>query len=131
MIGNEFHRKRFVEYGGTEKYWGERQCNKEKQGIITDEGHYGRYPSTILSFPIDKSSPDEEKAGTRTNSMIDFFILTYTNPNDIVLDITMNTGITISRCKLLGRKSIGIDISEKYCEISARRCSQAVMVLNP
>jgi DNA modification methylase len=29
--------------------------------------------------------------------------------------------------QLLGRKSIGIEIEEKYCEIAANRCRQSVM----
>ena len=32
--------------------------------------------------------------------------------------------------KKLNRRSIGIEISEKYCEIAAKRCSRSVMELN-
>lgn len=47
--------------------------------------------------------------------------------SDIVLDPYLGTGTTVRVCKNMNRKSIGIDISEKYCEIAAKRCAQMVM----
>ncbi len=53
-----------------------------------------------------------------------------TRPGDVVLDCFVGSGTTAVAAILEGRRYIGIDINEKYVEMSRRACARTVESLN-
>jgi len=52
------------------------------------------------------------------------FVGLHSAPGETVLDPLMGSGIALSAAKDLGRKSIGIELDERWCEIAARRLAE-------
>jgi DNA modification methylase len=56
-------------------------------------------------------------------------ILSWSNEGDVVLDPFNGSGTTTKMSRELGRKAIGIDINEDYCDIAVKRLAQRLLPL--
>ena len=79
------------------------------------------YPSSIVEFA---NCQDWQHPTQKPIDLFKYLLLTYSNAGDMVADPYCGAGTTLVAAKQLHRNAIGIEIEERYCEISARRLTQ-------
>jgi len=82
-----------------------------------------RVPSSVVFFNIARGVHPTQKP----LPLFEYLVTTYSNKADTILDPFLGSGTTAVAAKNLGRKCIGIEIEEKYCEIAAKRLAQEVL----
>lgn len=87
---------------------------------------YGEYKDKSR-FMIHPSTPNIDHPNEKPLVLIAKMIRLGSNVGHTVLDPFMGSGTTLVSAKDLGRKAIGVEIEEKYCEVAAKRLSQEVM----
>jgi DNA modification methylase len=55
----------------------------------------------------------------KPEALMSHLVTDFTDDGDTILDPFMGSGTTLVAAKRLGRKAIGIELEEKYCEIAA------------
>jgi 16S rRNA G966 N2-methylase RsmD len=83
----------------------------------------GKYGNDILKHDTLNFMKGPEKDHPCPKVMTLWHELLYKNKEQIILDPFIGSGTTGVVCEMLNRKWIGIEISEKYCEIAKKRIS--------
>ena len=100
-------------YGHVSKTFG-------NDGTTTD-----RYPRTIQRFSVvNNDDPIKWHPTQKPIELMEYFIKTYTNEGDLVLDNCMGSGTTGVACVRTNRKFIGIEKDEKYFNLASNRIEE-------
>ena len=115
-----------ITHGHPRKTASRKNVNSECYGDAIKMQHYdstSRYPRDVIIFPSDKQlislHPTQKPV-----SLCEYFIKTYSNENDVILDFTMGSGTTGIACLNTNRKFIGIEKDDKYFELAKSRIEQ-------
>jgi site-specific DNA-methyltransferase (adenine-specific) len=82
-------------------------------------GGTDRYPRDVLYFPvINNDDPLKFHPTQKPVSLIEYFIKTYSNPGDTILDNCMGSGSTCIACINTEREYIGIEFEEEYYNLA-------------
>ena len=97
--------------------------------------YYGRNPRNerfgiVLSWVLTERVPDYGHPATKPIRAWKRLLASVSREGMTVLDPFMGSGTTLRAAKDLGRKAIGIEIEEQYCEIAAKRMSQSVLAFD-
>ena len=99
---------------------------KVKTRIAWEDDGY-RFPLSIIQCNKYKTEASNFKNVHPTQkpvALLEYFIKTYTDEGDLVLDFTMGSGSTCVAAKQLNRNFIGIELEEKYYNIAKERCKE-------
>lgn len=96
--------------------------NYNRSGTVVTVNEGTRCPKTVQFFQRDKNKMHPTQ---KPVELMRYLIRTYTNPGDMVLDVTCGSGTTCLAAMLEGRKSIGIEKDEQYAKIAINRIHEA------
>jgi site-specific DNA-methyltransferase (adenine-specific) len=99
-------------------------AHREGGRLAWAKGDYAQPNVIAISKPRTGNHPNEKPA-----TLVHGFVDRHTAPGEFVLDPFAGSGTTLRAAKDLGRKAVGIEIEERYCEIAAKRCAQEVLDL--
>jgi site-specific DNA-methyltransferase (adenine-specific) len=110
MVEGKPYKKRASAAKAAEIYHAATQVAKENKGT--------RYPRSVQRWS------QERRTGRPTEkpqAMFEWLIRTYTYPRELVLDNCIGSGTTAAACEAAGRRWIGIEMGEEYCEMARER----------
>lgn len=94
---------------------------------------YGKVPSQIVDVFKASIIPSKELVNHPCPKPIQWglwLISHLSKDKHTILDPFMGSGTTLVAAKQLGRKAIGIEIEQRYCDIAIKRLSQGVLNLS-
>lgn len=83
-----------------------------------------KYKSNILKY---KKDYDGYHPTQKPVLLLEDLIKTFSNENDLVVDLTMGSGSTMVACKNTNRNGIGIEMNDEYFSIAKKRVEKNII----
>lgn len=117
------NKSKIFDYGG--KKGGAHLPNRTAKKVDGIQ-RFTKYPVSILKMPF-MGIPIHPTQ--KPLALLEYLVLTYTNPGDLVLDNTCGSGTTLEAAIRTGRRSIGIEKDPGYYEIAKDRLERVAAEL--
>jgi len=123
---NPQKRKRTTEVKSGNKFNSKTENYGKQKELYTDNQSDWITPDTaILNIKCLHNSQGKVHDTQKPVELMEYFIKTYTNESDTVLDFTMGSGTTGVAAKNLNRKFIGIELDDKYFNTAVNRINES------
>ena len=124
FYNNNYYPQMWLGKKYTDKRGGQKLKDNEHYKTFTKQTYIEkeeRYPTSVIQFnnPNFKGMHPTQKPV----ELLSYLIKTYTKPNDLILDFTAGSFTTCVASEQLNRRSIGIELEKKYCDIGVKRLS--------
>jgi len=101
----------------------------DQEIYVLGEGFKGRRDSNVIRVAPVQSMASNGRTHPHEKPVTLLLILLNKCPVGEVIDPCVGSGSTLVAAKRTGRKAIGIEIDERYCEIAAKRLAQGALPL--
>ncbi len=102
---------------------------REKKNKVKKKIEYVRelsnYPRNVIQFQREAHTVHPTQ---KPCELMEYLIKTYTKEGDVVLDFTSGSGSTLLACEILNRRWIGIELTQKYCEVTKKRITNGIQL---
>lgn len=102
-------------------YLGDKKSD-EKVSYTQEEANF---PRNVIQFAreTDLYHPTQKPI-----VLMEYIVSTYSKRGDLVLDFTSGSGSTLLACEVLNRRWIGIELTDKYCEVIKKRIQKGIQL---
>lgn len=83
----------------------------------------------LLNYPLVMRQGIGDHPWPKPMALMQKIVAHWSKPGETVLDPHMGTGTTLRAAKDQGRKAIGIEIEERFCELAVKSMAQEVLAI--
>jgi site-specific DNA-methyltransferase (adenine-specific) len=136
MVGAGLSRRRWcvwVKPGAQPQFSGDRPGMGYETIVACHAGGRSRWNGGgrvgLFTHSIQDGLGSQPHPTTKPEPLMGELVTLFTDEGDTILDPFMGSGTTLVAAKRLGRKAIGIEINEAYCEVAVKRLRQRALPL--